>query len=252
MTAPEEERNYYDAYWKMTRRYPRSPGWEGFSAPPGRRRSRLWLKILAAAGVLLVLLYVRQWDSPVGEQLRLGLRYILTTEVNLQPALQKAVELGLQMTGTPAPQAGPDTAPAVQTMGSAGVQLLVPVSGRVVRRFGWQQDSLDNLERFHPGIDIAAPAGSEVKAALNGKVEKIAEDRLLGHYILLDHGGGTYTLYAGLANLRVAVGQYLAAGQVLGEVGDKNATASEQGLHFELRLKGKLVDPLTCLQIPAR
>ncbi|WP_018085793.1 M23 family metallopeptidase [Desulfurispora thermophila] len=250
MTGPEEERNYYDAYWKATRRYSRSPGWGGFSTPPGRRRG-LWLKVLAAAGVLLVLLYVRQWDSPVGEQLRLGLRYILTTEINLQPALQKAVELGLQMTGTQAPQAGPAEPQVVETMGPTGTQLLVPVSGRVVRRFGWQKDTLDNLERFHPGIDIAAPASSEVKAAMNGKVEKIAEDRVLGLYVLLDHGGGTYTLYAGLANLRVAAGQYLAAGQVIGEVGGKS-DGPEQGLHFELRLKSKLVDPLTSLQIPAR
>jgi Membrane-bound metallopeptidase len=91
-----------------------------------------------------------------------------------------------------------------ETMGKTGgvAGLPLPVSGKLLRGYGWSTDGLDDMERFHPGIDIAAAPGSPVKAVLPGKVAKIGEDEGLKSFILLDHGEGTYTLYAGLGNIK--------------------------------------------------
>src|SRR5690606_9673440 len=102
---------------------------------------------------------------------------------------------------------GPGAVEPVAGGGLSEFGLSVPVSGQVVQRYGWVTSPVDGLDRFHAGIDISAPAGEPVAAALDGRVAKIDSDAVLGRYILLEHGEDNYTLYGGVSDVAVQEGQ---------------------------------------------
>lgn len=228
--------------------------------PSGPRRSlrrpnrRFIGQCLLVAAIFLVLLAVKDGRGPAGTRVRETLAHVLTTEWNYQVALDRVINLGLQTVAVEVPfLTGPAYRDAAEVMGPAngengesGAELPMPVSGCVVREYGWVVDRLDNLERFHPGIDIAAPENSPVRAVMPGVVQMVGKDGAYGPYVLLDHGRQVFTLYANLGELLVQEGDRVTVGQVLGAVGTEG-DLGEPGLHFELREQGKLIDPLTRL-----
>ena len=94
----------------------------------------------------------------------------------------------------------------------------------------------------HTGYDWAAPAGTPVHAVGAGRVALVAEHFFAGRNVVLDHGLGLFTLYYHLAETRVAAGDPVAQGEVIGTVG---ATGRVTGahLHFAVLLGGARVDP---------
>ena len=132
------------------------------------------------------------------------------------------------------------------TSGSLG-SLDWPVDGRVVYQFG-PTAGPDNTRITWHGIGIAAPPGTPVKAVAPGAVALVGS---LGTYlttVILDHGGGFYTVYATLDDATVTKGQRVARGEVIGHVG---GASSDQGshLHFEIRGPGQIaLDPLNWLK----
>lgn len=202
-------------------------------------------KIAVAVLLLAVLLFVRQSSHPVGVKIKDGLQYVLTTEWDYQPILEKAVQVGLLTANYDGSLWGglpnyPNATPASTT----GMELLVPVSGQVVKGFGWVKEAGNGLEKFHSGIDICAAPGSPVRAAMAGKVERIGSDQALGSFILINHGGENYTLYAQVDGIKATEGQDLAAGEIIASVGTGGEVPG-YGIHFEAHENGKLVDPLT-------
>ncbi|KRT74595.1 MAG: M23-like protein peptidase [Deltaproteobacteria bacterium CSP1-8] len=119
----------------------------------------------------------------------------------------------------------------------SGKRLVMPLRGPVSSGFG------NRNGRKHEGVDILAPEGALVRAAGYGVVLYAGDGlRGYGNAIVLDHGDGVTTLYGHLKNIRVQSGDIVAAGSVIGAVGDTgNATTAH--LHFELRLEGEGVDP---------
>ena len=117
------------------------------------------------------------------------------------------------------------------------IRLHPPVAGTVSSGFGNRSGSK------HAGIDILAPAGTEVVASSPGIVEYTGSGkRGYGRAVILDHGEGITTLYGHLATICVQSGETVPAGAVIGTVGRSgNATAFH--LHFELRVDGEAVDP---------
>ena len=104
--------------------------------------------------------------------------------------------------------------------------------------------------RTHEGVDILAPLGETVCAAMSGTVMAIEDDSLYGTVVTVDHGDGTSALYANLASLpAVSVGDWVEAGDVLGSVGTTALCEIGQGthLHFAMYLDGASVDPLDYL-----
>ncbi|MFA5383199.1 MAG: M23 family metallopeptidase [Eubacteriales bacterium] len=210
----------------------------------GRGLGRRTFYRLAAALVILALLMAVRSFNIAGVDLRQGLSYVLTTDWGVQSHLEKAAQFCMQVIG----QARPPAVEEVMGKDDQNAAMVVPVSGKVVRGFGWSVDSLDNLERFHPGIDIAAEPGAPVKAAWPGKVTRLDYDPTIGSYVVLSHGRGLYTLYACLSDpVPLAEGENVARGQVLGTVGTLGDVPGG-GLHFELREKSKLVDPAQYLK----
>jgi hypothetical protein len=100
----------------------------------------------------------------------------------------------------------------------------------------------------HTGYDWAAPAGTPVLAANTGRAALVAEYFFAGRNVVLDHGLGLFTLYFHLTEARVASGESVSAGQVIGTVG---ATGRVTGphLHFAVLLNGARVDPEALLRL---
>ncbi|HTH64716.1 MAG TPA: peptidoglycan DD-metalloendopeptidase family protein, partial [Gemmatimonadales bacterium] len=121
------------------------------------------------------------------------------------------------------------------TSGSLG-SLDWPVDGRVLYQFG-PAAGPDNTRITWHGIGIAAPQGTAVKAVAQGTVALVGP---LGTYlttVIVDHGGGFYTVYATLDDATVTKGQRVARGEVIGHVGGESLDQGSH-LHFEIRGPG--------------
>lgn len=118
-----------------------------------------------------------------------------------------------------------------------------PASGPVVRGFGPGSDPVSG-ERFdNLGVDIAAPLGSPFRAVADGTVTRSGYTRGYGQMVMVQHGAYT-TLYAHANGLRVAQGQEVRAGDVLGLVGNTGLVDDDAPrLHFEVRYNGTPQDP---------
>ncbi len=121
-------------------------------------------------------------------------------------------------------------------------RLAWPAEGRVVGEYGAQVHPRFGTKIFRNGIDIDVAEGTGIAAVAGGHVLYTGWFRGYGNLIIVDHGGEYYTLYAHVADIRVAEGDEVRPGQVIGTVGD---TGSLQGprLYFEVRHSGKPQDP---------
>jgi murein DD-endopeptidase MepM/ murein hydrolase activator NlpD len=122
-------------------------------------------------------------------------------------------------------------------------ELSWPVEGKIITQFGLQPNKVKN-----DGINIAAPAGTAVKAAADGTV--IYSGNGLGGYgnlVLIKHKNGLFTAYAHQESISVKNGTLVKRGQVIGKVGKTGNVKSPQ-LHFAVRQGKKPVDPMLFLE----
>ncbi len=101
----------------------------------------------------------------------------------------------------------------------------------------------------HPGIDIAVPAGSYIRAAGDGSVVEVGDDPVYGLYLILDHGGGYRSLYAHASQISVEYGRSVRRNQVIGLTGSTGRSTAPH-LHFEILRDGEPVDPLEIVERP--
>lgn len=233
--------NYKNDDW--TSMYNNSSYWKQ-KKPPTNRGWKTFYRVVAALGILAVLLVLKESNNTFSQQAREGLKVALTTEWDVTPVLDKAVALGLKTVNMDWPMFNEISNPVMPAMGEVTLEgsWAIPVSGQVVQEFGWGKSSQDNMERFNPGIDISATAGAPVKAVHDGKVTKIGHDRTYGEFVLVEHSKGEYALYAGLTEIAVMEGHQIQAGEVIGKVAEP--TEGDAVLHFEVRENEKLIDPL--------
>jgi murein DD-endopeptidase MepM/ murein hydrolase activator NlpD len=102
-------------------------------------------------------------------------------------------------------------------------------------------------EEPHPGLDIAVPVGTQVRASGGGSVNQIGDDPEYGLYVLLDHPEGYQTMYGHLSRIIVTGGQNLEAGEVIGLSGNSGRSTAPH-LHFEIRQGGTSLDPRTMVK----
>lgn len=119
----------------------------------------------------------------------------------------------------------------------------VPGYSRISSPYGNRIHPILRTQRFHSGIDIPAPSGVTVVAAAQGKVVSAGTLGSYGRTIIIDHGGGIMTLYAHNSRLSVSVGQQVARGQKIAEVGSTGMSTGPH-VHFEVRKDGKFQDPI--------
>src|SRR5690606_15166507 len=137
--------------------------------------------------------------------------------------------------------AGFSDAHAVHTPASG---LRWPVAGQTGDRFGLRHG------RLHAGIDIRAAQGTPVDAAAEGHVLLAGWKGAYGNVVVVHHGGGLATVYSHLAGFTVDEGDSVAAGEVLGFVGETGRSSGPH-LHFEVRVHGSPVDPFVYLPPPS-
>jgi murein DD-endopeptidase MepM/ murein hydrolase activator NlpD len=101
----------------------------------------------------------------------------------------------------------------------------------------------------HPGLDIAIPGGSYIRAAGAGEVVDVGEDEVYGRYVVLDHGNGYRTRYAHASVTLVEPNRTVRRNEVIALSGSTGQSTAPH-LHFEIMLDGEAVDPLTMLQRP--
>lgn len=120
-----------------------------------------------------------------------------------------------------------------------------PVSGEVIANYAFAYAPVFQDYRLHPGVDIAGNEGDPVKAMWSGRVTRIAYSSLDGYSITLEHTGGLQTVYAYLGEVRVASGQRVEAGEILGRIGKPGPGEADRGphLHLEVHRDGVAVDP---------
>lgn len=138
---------------------------------------------------------------------------------------------------TGAPVGGPAPAPLPGAM-------TWPAEGRVAQGYGWRNDPVTGQRSWHPGVDLAAPAGSPVRASWDGKVVFAGEQGDYGKLVVVEHAGGWRTYYGHNAGLSVKEGDTVTAGSELASVGG-TGRASGPHVHFEVRLGELALNPET-------
>jgi murein DD-endopeptidase MepM/ murein hydrolase activator NlpD len=139
----------------------------------------------------------------------------------------------------------------------AGPQTLRLLRGAIPRSPIWLKDPVDvrigdrfgpRGNRFHTGLDFPAPTGTRVTAAGRGTVAFAGWDSGgYGNTVVIEHPLGVRSLYAHLSRIAVNKGATVSAGDAVGRVGSTGVSTGPH-LHFEVRLRGAAIDPLTALR----
>lgn len=141
--------------------------------------------------------------------------------------------------------------PATAVPAAPPPQPLVPAAGVISSSFGRRADPIDGRSKFHQGVDIAAAAGTPIRAVAPGRVVFSGVAPGYGNLIEVDHGAGWTTRYGHNAQNLVSVGAQIDAGQQIGLVG-RTGRATGDHLHFEARRDGRAVDPQVFLTASAK
>jgi murein hydrolase activator len=121
-------------------------------------------------------------------------------------------------------------------------RLSAPAPGPITVGFGRVVNPKFNTVTVQHGVDIGARAGAPVRAVAPGRVVHAGWFKGYGNLVIVDHGDGYHTLVAHLGTMQRAMGEEVAAGSLLGTVGDSGSIKGPY-LYFEIRDKGRPVDP---------
>ena len=123
----------------------------------------------------------------------------------------------------------------------------VPGYNKITSQYGMRTHPITGVYKLHTGVDIGAPTGTDFVASNKGIVIAAEYNTAYGNFVMIDHGGGIQTLYAHGSQIVVSVGQEVNPGDVVLKVG-ATGYATGPHAHFEVRINGTTVEPLTYLQ----
>jgi len=127
-----------------------------------------------------------------------------------------------------------------------GGTLRTPVHGWKTSDFGSRYDPYYRVWQLHAGVDLAAPGGSPIHAAADGRVIRAGWNGGYGNYTCISHGNRFSTCYGHQSKIQVYVGEHVRRGEVIGRVGTTGASTGYH-LHFETRINGVPKNPLKYL-----
>ncbi len=165
-----------------------------------------------------------------------GGRHLLEREVRALQARQASIQATLQQAQGVLP-AGP--------IKRGSGTMIWPITGTLTSPFCERR----SWESCHPGIDIAAPAGTPIRAAATGKVallQSVGQSGGYGNYTCVQHGGALSSCYAHQSGFATSAGASVTQGQVIGYVGNTGFSFGPH-LHFEVRVNGAVTNPMAYL-----
>lgn len=121
-----------------------------------------------------------------------------------------------------------------------------PSYTRISSPFGWRIHPTLGVNKFHNGVDMAAPKGTDILAAYSGEVVAATYNSTMGNYVMMNHGNGFYTIYMHASKLCVSPGDIIIEGEKIAEVGSTGRSTGPH-LHFGVRKNGEYVDPMAYL-----
>jgi murein DD-endopeptidase MepM/ murein hydrolase activator NlpD len=150
----------------------------------------------------------------------------------------------------PGPTAGEDLPQAHVILAGAPTRAPVEPGPAVPRRWPLDEPGVitrgqvaeDADDETHPGIDIAVPTGTPIRAAGGGTVARTGQDEEYGLYVLLTHPDGYQTMYGHASRIVVSDGDRVNTGQVIALSGSTGRSTAPH-LHFEVRRGGRSIDP---------
>ncbi len=113
---------------------------------------------------------------------------------------------------------------------------------RVSDDYGPRMHPILHVKQFHNGVDFAAPKGTKIYAAYDGKVVAATYSSSMGNYVMIDHGSGLFTIYMHASKLYVSKGDIVVAGEHIAGVGSTGRSTGNH-LHFSVRLNGEYQSP---------
>ena len=124
----------------------------------------------------------------------------------------------------------------------SGISLSKPLNGTITSRYGGRSSPGGIGSTNHKGLDIAAKAGTTIKAAASGTIKFSGYKGSLGNLVIIDNGNGVETYYGHCSKLLVSAGEKVESGDTIAAVGSTGA-ATGPHLHFEVHINGKAVSP---------
>jgi len=123
-----------------------------------------------------------------------------------------------------------------------------PIDNKDLKRipygYGKRIDPVYKSVTFHHGMDFSAPIGTDVRATADGVIERVVgASRIMGMYVIINHGNGYKSIYAHLSSTQVFAGKKVTKGEKIAEVGDSGKTICSQ-LHYEVHRNNKSVNPI--------
>ena len=110
--------------------------------------------------------------------------------------------------------------------------------------YGWRESPFSGKRSFHSGVDMAAPTGTSIYAALGGTVTSVGFNNVYGNYVIVTHHSGYKTLYGHMSAILATRGQYVDTNTRIGKVGSTGLSTGPH-LHFTVYKFGKTVNPIT-------
>ncbi|KNF09163.1 peptidase, M23 family [Gottschalkia purinilytica] len=129
------------------------------------------------------------------------------------------------------------------SVSSSGMVWPVPGRSSISSPYGYRNHPVYGKTKFHSGIDIPAPTGTNIVAADDGTVLTAGNMGAYGNTVVISHGNGKSTLYAHNSSLVVSAGQKVSRGQVIAKAGS-SGVATGPHCHFEVRINGSHTNPL--------
>lgn len=176
--------------------------------------------------------YINLFDMEIARifaERGLGIKDILINSLNRQTRLDN--------------QPQNDIAESKGSANDSEIDNCLPVKdGVITSRFGMRTHPIYGDNRFHYGIDIAAPEGTDVYPLRDGHVVYSGQDGGYGNVIIIDHGDGFLTLYAHNKLNLVKKGDYVDKNNVIAKVGSTGLSTGSH-LHLEVRYNDRHIDP---------
>jgi murein DD-endopeptidase MepM/ murein hydrolase activator NlpD len=119
-----------------------------------------------------------------------------------------------------------------------------PVEGGYLNSsYGYRNDPIDNVRRFHQGQDITVPTGTPIYAPADGIIKRAYYVGGFGNHIKINHGSGYSTIFAHLSKFKVKYGQKVKRGDLIGFTGNTGRSTAPH-LHYEIHYYGAPQNPL--------